>query len=45
VSGAGPSVLVLATDQAQSAQAAALAPAGWECAQLAPADGASVSRG
>jgi homoserine kinase len=45
VSGAGPSVLVLATDQAQSAQAAALAPAGWECVQLAPSDGASVSRG
>jgi hypothetical protein len=36
---------VLAADQARSAQAAALAPAGWECAELAPADGASVSLG
>ncbi len=45
VSGAGPSVLVLAADQAQAAQAVALAPAGWECAELAPADGASVSPG
>lgn len=45
VSGAGPSVLVLAADQARSAQVAALAPAGWECAPLAPADGASVSHG
>jgi len=45
VSGAGPSVLVLAADQAQAAQVAGLAPAGWECAQLAPAEGAGVSRG
>jgi homoserine kinase len=45
VSGAGPSVLVLATDQAQSARAVALAPDGWEAAQLAPAAGAGVSHG
>jgi homoserine kinase len=45
VSGAGPSVLVLAADQVQSAQAVALAPNGWEATQLALADGAGVSHG
>jgi len=45
VSGAGPSVLVLAADQAQSARAVALAPGGWQAAQLAPATGADVSHG
>jgi homoserine kinase len=45
VSGAGPSVLVLATGQPQLAQVAALAPAGWECAVLQPSDGASTVPG
>jgi homoserine kinase len=45
VSGAGPSVLVLATDHAQLAQVTALAPADWECAPLAPSDGAQLRRG
>src|SRR6185437_5760322 len=43
VSGAGPSVLVLAADQAQSAEAGTLAPAGWEAAQLTLAAGADVA--
>jgi homoserine kinase len=45
VSGAGPSVLVLATDPAQLAQVAALVPANWECAPLAPSEGAQLRRG
>lgn len=45
VSGAGPSVLVLAADQAQSARAVGLAPDGWEAAELALAAGAGVSHG
>jgi homoserine kinase len=45
VSGAGPSVLVLATGQPQLAQVVALAPAGWECAALQPSDGARTVPG
>lgn len=41
VSGAGPSVLALAVAD-QVARAAASCPAGWECAELPPAAGASA---
>ncbi|HJQ02367.1 MAG TPA: homoserine kinase [Jatrophihabitans sp.] len=44
VSGAGPSVLVLTTGQAQRAQLAELVPAGWACAPLEPADGVWTAR-
>jgi homoserine kinase len=45
VSGAGPSVLVLAADEPQRAQVADFAPGGWECAPLEPAGGALTMRG
>lgn len=40
ISGAGSSVLALAIDPRQVADACALAPPGWECAELQVADGA-----
>jgi len=43
VSGAGSSVLVLAAGPEQAVAAARLAPAGWDCAALAPAGGAEVT--
>lgn len=45
VSGAGSSVLSLAATDDQVAAATALAPDGWECAQLPVADGASIRSG
>lgn len=43
ISGAGSSVLALATSPDQVATALALAPSDWECAPLSVADGASCS--
>jgi homoserine kinase len=42
ISGAGSSVLALATSEAEAARAAAFGPPGWEQAGLTPAEGAAA---
>lgn len=44
ISGAGSSVLAFGRSPGQLAEAASLAPAGWECVSLAPAAGAETVR-
>jgi homoserine kinase len=45
ISGAGPTVLVLARSSAEAAEVGVHCPDGWECARLPVAEGASTTAG